>query len=166
MDSYVISKTYPHRVVANYEIEESNILEDRFGNPIEFQIEKYSHLRCEDRICRKDSIDTLCFKLANYICNVLNNSEEGKLNEFREYSDVRYRVYWSRRKRIFISVCVQDFDLDDYYEENFVTGEDEIIEFYRNKLSNLGGKSYDSDELAMELCDIICNYLNNYWRRN
>lgn len=75
-------------------------------------------------------------------------------NKFDYTDDVRYTVYWHEMSHKFIPVCIQDFDIPDYDEENFVKSNGDMIEFYRNVYGN-------NDSLVEQMCSYVCDELNS-----
>lgn len=154
--NYGISKEYPFIVVDVDNVEEESLLLDPDSLPIILYSKNYEVLRGI-----KINAELMAKEMVDCICAYLNSVELVERHDL-SYDDVRFAAYLSSKEDKFVSVCIQDFDIADYIEENFVrdSGND-VVEFYRYSFSNLGQRVYDADELCEKLCDIVCKYLNN-----
>jgi len=139
----------------DYEEYTKNTVKGNYGYTLEFDGKDYNRLWGRD----VDG-DSIAEALASIMCDGLNKAEskEFKFVTDTTSDDVRYAVYWSQEEKKFISVCIQDFDIPDYIEDNFVCGPSGELWFYRSDFRN--NAKIDSDDLAKEMCNKVCELLN------
>ena len=77
----------------------------------------------------------------------------------KEIIDVRYAAYYSSFNEEFVPICIQDFDVPDYVEENFVPSGNGIIEFY--ECDYIPSKGDFLTPIAERLCFEVCELLNS-----
>lgn len=101
-----------------------------------------------------------------------SESQPETIDSMSYYSDdVRYAVYFY--KGSWITVCVQDFDFNDYWQENFIyeEGYDEdpdmnALQFERRDVAYMDNRYiYDNDELAKALASIVANNIESVEQR-
>lgn len=150
LKAYAINKDTFKVEELNYEASESYVkAQSLFDKVLQFEAENYTRLWGKDV-----SANELAKELTEILAS--KHADFGNFED-KNPDDVRYAVYWQDRDHKFVPVCIQDFDVQDYTEENFVRGADGVVEFWR---SNYYAPGVNCDALAEELATHVCKRLN------